>query len=82
MVLPLLLRELETKLKLKQYIAVEQLVYMVMEIDSTNEEALKAMVKSLRRQRKYEEVLLFYSKYCAEYKKVNDIEYTVPLKSL
>ncbi len=81
-VLPLLLSELETKMRLKEYGAVEQLVYMIMEIDSTNEEALRAMIKSLRRQKKFEEVLLFYSKYCAEFKKVNDIEYNVPLKSL
>lgn len=82
MVLPLLLSELETKMRLKEYGTVEQLVYMIMEIDSTNEEALRAMIKSLRRQKKFEEVLLFYSKYCAEFKKVNDIEYNVPLKSL
>lgn len=82
MILPLLLRELDTKMRLKEYGAVDQIVYMIMEIDSTNEDALRAMIKSLRRQRKNEEVLLFYSKYCAEYKKVNDIEYNVPLKSL
>ena len=53
-----------------------------MVIDPLDEEALKAMVRVLRKQKRVEEAIVLYSNYCSEYKKLNDEDYSTPFKNL
>lgn len=81
-VIALLQRELSKNLKVKNYPYVEQICQMMMVIDPLDEEALKAMVRVLRKQKRVEEAIVLYSNYCSEYKKLNDEDYSTPFKNL
>ncbi len=81
-VFTLLQEELESRLKAKEYEAVCEIGEMIANIDPTDENALRGIIRAMRRQKRTEEALVVYASFCAEYKKANGSDFGVPFKEI
>ena len=81
-VLPLLQEELEARFRAKDYEAVCEIGEMIAVIDPTDENALRTVIRAMRRQKRTEEALVVYAAFCAEYKKANDADFGIPFKEI
>ena len=81
-VLPLLQEELDARFKAKDYEAVCEIGEMIAVIDPTDENALRTVIRVMRRQKRTEEALVVYAAFCAEYKKANDADFGIPFKEI
>lgn len=82
MTFPFLKEALASYYKARNSQAVYEVGRMLLDIDPTDEDTFKMVVRSLKRQRRTEEALVFYSSFCSEYKKENDEDYPVAFKSI
>ena len=81
-VLPLLQEELDARFRAKDYEAVCEIGEMIAVIDPTDENALRTVIRAMRRQKRTEEALVVYAAFCAEYKKANDADFGIPFKEI
>ncbi len=81
-VLPLLQEELDARFRAKDYEAVCEIGEMIAVIDPTDENALRTVIRAMRRQKRTEEALVVYAAFCAEYKKANDADFGLPFKEI
>ena len=81
-VLPLLQEEIDARFRAKDYEAVCEIGEMITVIDPTDENAMRMVIKAMRRQKRTEEALVVYAAFCAEYKKANDADFGLPFKEI
>ena len=81
-VLPLLQEELDARFRAKDYEAVCEIGEMIAVIDPTDENALRTVIRAMRRQKRTEEALVVYAAFCAEYKKANDADFGLSFKEI
>ena len=79
---PLMEQEIALRFRERDYEAVYEIGEMLSKIDPVNEDAMRTVVRALKRQKRVEEALVVYSAFCADYKKNCDADFPTPFREI